>query len=48
MDLNKFTQKAQQAVLGAQQLAHDFNHQTIEPAHLMLALLNQTESTVPA
>jgi ATP-dependent Clp protease ATP-binding subunit ClpB len=47
MDLNKFTQKAQQAVLGAQQLAHDFNHQTIEPAHLMLALLNQTESTVP-
>lgn len=47
MDLNKFTQKAQQAVLNAQQLAHDYSHQTIEPAHLLLALLNQPDSTVP-
>ena len=47
MDLNKFTQKAQQAVLEAQHLAQDYNHQSIEPAHLLLALLNQTESTVP-
>ncbi|HBO34347.1 MAG TPA: type VI secretion system ATPase TssH, partial [Anaerolineaceae bacterium] len=47
MDLNKFTQKAQQSVLNAQQLVHDFNHQTIEPAHLLLALLNQPDSTVP-
>jgi ATP-dependent Clp protease ATP-binding subunit ClpB len=48
MDLNKFTQKAQQAVVSAQGLARDYGHQTIEPAHLLLALLNQTESTVPA
>jgi len=48
MDLNKFTQKAQQAVVSAQSLARDYGHQTIEPAHLLLALLNQTESTVPA
>ncbi len=48
MDLNKFTQKAQQAVLNAQQLAREFNHQSIEPSHLLLALLNQSESTVPA
>ena len=48
MDINKFTQKAQQAVLNAQQLARDFNHQSIEPSHLLLALLNQSESTVPA
>ena len=47
MDLNKFTQKAQQAVLNAQQLAREFNHQSIEPSHLLLALLNQSESTVP-
>jgi ATP-dependent Clp protease ATP-binding subunit ClpB len=47
MDLNKFTQKAQQSVLNAQQLVHDFNHQIIEPAHLLLALLNQPDSTVP-
>jgi len=48
MDLNKFTQKAQQAVLNAQQLAREFNHQNIEPSHLLLALLNQSDSTVPA
>jgi len=48
MDLNKFTQKAQEAVVSAQSLARDYGHQTIEPAHLLLALLNQTESTVPA
>ncbi len=48
MDLNTFTQKAQQAVLGSQQLVRDYHHQNIEPAHLLLALLNQTESTVPA
>ncbi len=48
MDLNKFTQKAQQAVLNAQQLAREFSHQNIEPSHLLLALLNQSESTVPA
>lgn len=48
MDLNKFTQKAQEAVLGAQNLARDLNHQNIEPAHLLLALLNQSEGTVPA
>ncbi len=47
MDLNKFTQKAQQALLDSQRLAHDFKHQSIEPAHLLLALLSQTESTVP-
>ncbi len=47
MDLNKFTQKAQQGLLDSQRLAHDFKHQSIEPAHLLLALLSQTESTVP-
>ena len=47
MDLNKFTQKAQQAVFNAQQLVQEFNHQTIEPSHLLLALLNQSDSTVP-
>ena len=46
MDLNKFTQKAQQTVVDAQQLAREFDHQIIEPAHLLLALLNQPDSTV--
>ena len=48
MDLNKFTQKAQQALIQSQQLASELNHQTIEPAHLLLALLNQDQGVVPA
>src|SRR5215208_5187996 len=48
MDLNKYTQKSQEAILHAQQLAQDFNHQAIEPAHLLLALLRQEEGVVPA
>jgi ATP-dependent Clp protease ATP-binding subunit ClpB len=48
MDLNKFTQKAQQAMVQSQQIASDLNHQTIEPSHLLLALLNQDQGVVPA
>ena len=49
MNMEKFTQKAQEAVLQAQQLAQDFfNHQTIEPAHLLLALMQQEDGVVPA
>ena len=48
MDLNKYTQKSQEAVLHAQQLAQDYNHQSVEPAHLLLALLQQDEGVVPA
>src|SRR5512133_2052295 len=48
MDLNKYTQKSQEAILHAQQLAQDYDHQSIEPAHLLLALLQQEEGVVPA
>ena len=48
MNLDKFTQKAQEALFQAQQMARDLNHQTIEPAHLLLALLQQEEGVVPA
>jgi ATP-dependent Clp protease ATP-binding subunit ClpB len=48
MDLNKYTQKSQEAILNAQNLAQDYNHQAIEPAHLLLALLQQEEGVVPA
>ena len=48
MDLNKFTQKSQEAILGAQRLAEELNHQTIEPAHLLLALLIQEDGVAPA
>ena len=48
MNLEKFTQKAQEALLQSQQLASDLHHQQIEPAHLLLALLTQDQGVVPA
>src|SRR5690348_353611 len=47
MNLDKFTQKAQDAVLEAQRLAGEMQHQQIEPEHLLLALLQQTDGVVP-
>jgi ATP-dependent Clp protease ATP-binding subunit ClpB len=48
MDLNKYTQKSQEALLAAQALARELNHQSIEPAHLLAALLRQDEGVAPA
>ncbi|MFC1995999.1 ATP-dependent chaperone ClpB [Chloroflexota bacterium] len=48
MNLDKYTQKSQEALLGAQRLAEELNHQTIEPAHVLLALLQQEEGVAPA
>jgi ATP-dependent Clp protease ATP-binding subunit ClpB len=48
MNLNNYTQKSQEAILYAQQLAQDYNHQAIEPVHLLLSLLKQDEGVVPA
>jgi ATP-dependent Clp protease ATP-binding subunit ClpB len=48
MNLEKYTTKSQQAVFRAQQLSQDHNHQEIEPAHLLYALLEETEGTVAA
>lgn len=48
MNLERYTQKSQEAVLSAQRLAQEFNHQSIEPAHLLLALLRQEDGVVPA
>ena len=48
MDLNKYTQKSQEAILNAQHIAQDYGHQSIEPAHLLLSLLKQDEGVVPA
>jgi len=46
MRLDRFTQTFQQAISDAQSLALGKDHQFIEPAHLMLALLNQNGSSV--
>ncbi len=48
MNLEKYTQKAQEAILAAQGLARDHHQTSIEPAHLLLALANQPEGVVPA
>jgi ATP-dependent Clp protease ATP-binding subunit ClpB len=47
MNLDKFTQKAQEAVLEAQRQAGEYNHTQIEPEHLLLALLRQPEGVAP-
>ncbi|MBK7897506.1 MAG: ATP-dependent chaperone ClpB [Anaerolineaceae bacterium] len=48
MRLDKFTQKAQEAVLEAQNLAQGFNHPAIEPEHLLSALIAQEGGVVPS
>ena len=48
MDLNKFTEKAQQALAGAQKLAARMSHQPIEPEHVLLSLLDQEKGLAPA
>jgi len=47
VDLDKFTQKAQEAIVGAQALAGEYSHGQIEPEHLLLALLRQSDGIVP-
>jgi len=47
MNIERFTQKAQEALAGAQSLAAQYNHQQIEPEHLLAALLEQTGGLIP-
>src|SRR5688500_2994219 len=47
MNINKYTEKAQEAILGAQQLADREGHPEILPEHLLLMLLEQREGIVP-
>ena len=46
MDLNKLTDKAQEAVLAAQALANAEGRGLIQPAHLLLALLRRRRAAV--
>ena len=46
MDMNKLTVKSQEALAVAQRSAESLNHQQIEPAHLLDALLGQPEGVV--
>ncbi len=47
MNLQKYTEKAQDAVQGALSLATEYNNSQIEPEHLLLTLLEQADGVVP-
>ena len=47
MNINKYTEKAQEALVSAQQLAESRNHSQVDVEHLLLALLEQPEGVVP-
>lgn len=47
MNLQKYTEKAQEAVLAARQTAEELDHNQFEPVHLLLALVEQQEGVVP-
>jgi ATP-dependent Clp protease ATP-binding subunit ClpB len=46
LDLNKLTLKSQEALGRAQRAAQELNHQHVEPAHLLAALLAEPEGVV--
>jgi ATP-dependent Clp protease ATP-binding subunit ClpB len=48
MNLNKFTEKAQEAVVAAPQLAQEMNHSQVEPEHLLVTLTEQQGGVVPS
>lgn len=47
MNLNKLTLKSQEALQTAQDIAASYNNQTLEPIHLLAALLQDAEGIVP-
>lgn len=48
MDLNRMTERMQEALFSAQSLAVSNEHQEVDEDHLFLALLKQDESLVAA
>src|SRR5690349_19423374 len=47
MNINKYTEKAQEAIVAAQHLAESMSHAQIEPEHLLVTLVEQREGIVP-
>ena len=48
MRIDRFTQKAQEALLEAQNQVQQYNHAQVDPEHLLLALVTQEQGVVPA
>ena len=46
MNINKFTQNSMQALSDCEKLAYDYGHQELVPAHLLMCLLNLTDSLI--
>jgi ATP-dependent Clp protease ATP-binding subunit ClpB len=46
-NINRFTQKSQEAISAAQAVAERNGNSQVEPEHLMLALLDQSDGVVP-
>ncbi len=47
MNINKYTEKAREAVAAAIELAQQQNHPQVEPEHLLVALVEQRQGIVP-
>src|SRR6478672_960516 len=47
MNINKYTEKAREAVAAAVELAQQGNNPQVEPEHLLVALIEQREGIVP-
>ncbi len=47
MNLQKFTLKSQEALQTAQEIAHGYGNQSIEPIHLLAALIQDSAGIVP-
>ncbi|HET9373002.1 MAG TPA: ATP-dependent Clp protease ATP-binding subunit, partial [Vicinamibacterales bacterium] len=48
MNLNRYTEKAQEALVAAQQLANQGGQPEVLPEHVLLALVDQSDGIVPA
>ena len=46
-NIKLFTEKSQEAVIRAQQLAEELNNSQVEPEHLLAALIEQEGGVVP-
>jgi len=47
MNINKYTEKAREAVAAAVELAQTANNPQVEPEHLLAALVDQREGIIP-
>ena len=47
MNINKYTEKAREAVAAAIELAREHNNPQLEPEHLLVALVEQRDGIIP-